>query len=303
MTGISRRETLAGAGLVLLAGCGGGDSAGSATSVGSAPAPTPTPTPTPPAPPPPPPPATEVGAFGTLGLNTSQVFATLGNGQRGKGSGWDFIPEPGSVTTRPGHTMRFAAPASLLFSVPGLGEGQLVPRDNSGGFLNGIRTSADFNVLGGIVTLSRAIVVERLLNYVMLGYFVSAPSANQSQSNLLVEFGYGLRTPANALPSSGTAEYRTTSEAGLSIRANYSDRTVTGTVPFYVNGPTQASELRDVAISADGTGFSGRLIPPDGSAEGTIEGFFMGPAGEELLAQTTLRSGQSITLFVGVRVP
>ena len=111
-------------------------------------------------------------------------------------------------------------------------------------------------------------------------------------------------TPPNALPASGAADYQTTSTERVStFRANYATKTITGTIPFFVNGPTLAAEFRDVTISADGTSFSGRLIPPDGSAEGTVQGRFTGPGGQEFLAQAVLKSGQSITLFSGARAP
>lgn len=303
MRSITRRETLAGAGLALLAGCGGGGTPSSLTSSVQmptpAPAPAPAPTPTPTAPPPLP----AVGSFGTLGATASQAFATLGNSQRGKGGGWDFVAEAGTLTAQTGHTIRFAAPSSLLLMVPGLGEGELVPRDNSGGQLNGERTGALFNVLGGILSLSRPIVAGRLQQYVMQGYFASAPFANSTQSNLMLEFLYGIPTPPNAVPASGTADYQTIYTEKATFRADYGAKSITGTIPFYVNGPTLASEFRDVTISADGTRFSGRLIPPDGSAEGTIQGIFLGPIGQEFLAQAVLKSGQRITLFSGTRAP
>ncbi|MEO6154068.1 MAG: hypothetical protein ABIT09_03775 [Croceibacterium sp.] len=243
-----------------------------------------------------------MGSFGTLGATTSQAFATIGNSQRGRGGGWDFVPEAGTLTTQPGHAIRFAVPSSLLLMVPGLGEGELVPRDNSGGSFNGERAGANFNVLGGILGLSRPVVGERLQQYVMQGYFTSAPNANSTQTNLLLEFGYGLPTPFNALPVSGAADYQMTfNEKGFTFRADYGAKSITGTIPFYVNGPTAVSEFRDVRISADGTNFSGRLIPPDGSEEGTVQGLFMGPTGQEFLAQAVLKSGQRITLFSGAR--
>lgn len=302
MIRMTRRETLAGAGLILLAGCGGGGSTSPPISLGQAPAPSPTPTPT--ATPTPPPPLPAVGSFGTLGATTSQTFATLGSSQRGKGSGWDFILEEGSLTSQPGHTIRFAAPSSLLLMVPAIGEGELVPRDNSGSLVNGERAVAYFNVLGGILTLSRPIVAEQLQKYVMQGYFASAPNANSTETDLILEFAYGIPTPPNVLPTSGAADYQLTfNDNRFTFRADYGARTVTGGIPFFVNGPSQITELRDVTISADGTRFSGRLIPPDGSAEGTLQGLFMGPRGEEFLAQAVLKSGQSIVLFSGTRTP
>ena len=296
MRRITRRETLAGAGLALLAGCGGGGGSSSPPiSLGQAPAPAPTPTPIPTPPPPPP----NVGSFGSLSATTSLAYATLGHSQRGMGDGWDFVPEVGTLTTQPGHAIRFAAPSSLLLMVPGLGEGELAPRDNSGSFLNGERASASFNVLGGILTLARPVVVERLQQYVMRGYFTSAPVSGKY---LILEFEYGLPTPPNALRTLG-ADYQMNTEKGFTLRADYGAKTVTGTIPFFVNGPSLASQFRDVTISNDGTSFSGRLIPPDGSAEGTVQGLFVGPTGEEFLAQAVLKSGQSIALFSGARAP
>ncbi|MES2698571.1 MAG: hypothetical protein V4647_03035 [Pseudomonadota bacterium] len=243
-----------------------------------------------------------MGSFGTLDATASQVFATLGNSQLGKGSGWDFVADAGTLKVQPGHAIRLAAPSSLLLMVPGLGEGAFVSRNNSGSFFNGERTAAIFDVLGGIITLSKPILVGRLQQYVMQAYFVGSPDANSNVSNIILQFGYGIAAPPNALPSSGQAEYQSTfSEKEFAFRADFGAKVISGTMPFYVNGPTQSSELRDVTISADGTSFSGRLIPPDGSAEGTVQGLFMGPNGEEFLAQTVLKSGQSVTLFSGIR--
>lgn len=289
MRRITRRETLAGVGLVLLAGCGGGGTQNPPTGSGQAPTPSPTPMP-------------NVGSFGTLGATASQVFATLGYSQLGKGSGWDFVADSGTFNVQPGHAIRLAAPSTLLLMVPGLGEGALVSRSNSGAFFNGERSSAIFDVLGGILDLGKPIVVGRLQQYVMQAYFVSAPEAYPNASNLILQFGYGIAAPPNALPSSGQAEYQSTfSETAFAFRADFGAKIISGTLPFYVNGPTQSSELRDVRISADGTSFSGRLIPPDGSAEGSIQGLFMGPNGEEFLAQAVLQSGQYVTLFSGNR--
>lgn len=301
MRRITRRETLAGVGLVLLAGCGGGGTQNPPTGSGQAPTPSPTPTPTP-SPTPSPTPLPNVGSFGTLGATASQVFATLGHSQLGKGSGWDFVADSSTFNVQPGHAIRLAAPSSLLLMVPGLGEGALVTRNNSGSFFNGERIEAYFDVLGGFLFLSKPIVEGRLQQYVMQAYFVSSPEAYPNASNLILQFGYGIAAPPNALPSSGQAEYQSTfSETEFAFRADFGAKVISGTMPFFVNGPTQSSELRDVTISADGTGFSGRLIPPDGSAEGTIQGLFMGPNGEEFLAQTILKSGQSVTLFSGIR--
>ncbi|QGN54962.1 hypothetical protein [Novosphingobium sp. Gsoil 351] len=237
-----------------------------------------------------------------MSATTSQAFSTLGNLQAGKGSGWDFVYEAGTLATHPGHAIRFAAPSSLLLMVPGLGEGELVPRNNSGAIVNGQRAEAYFNVLGGILDLSRPMVGERLQQYVMQGYFASSPNANSTESNLMLAFGYGIPTPPNALPTSGAADYQMVfTEKGFTFRADYGAKIITGTIPYYVNGPTLASELRDVTISADGASFSGRLIPPDGSGEGLLQGLFMGPTGEEFLAQAILKSGQSATLFSGTR--
>ncbi len=298
MVHLTRRDALAGAGMVLLAGCGGGDSsAPPPTSSGPTPAPTPTPTPTPTPPP-------DLGSFGTLGALTSQTFATLGYSERGRGSGWDFIPESGSLTSQPGHGMRFEAPSRLLLNVPTVGEGELVPRDNRGGFIGGERIDGTFNVLGGICQLVRHFVADSLQKYVMQGYFVSAPEANQSQANLMLTFAYGIATAPGALPTTGAGDYATSySEKGLAFRADYSARLVTGTIPYYGNGPALTSLLKDVSISADGASFSGRLLPPDGSPEGTIQGLFMGPAGEEFIALTVLKSGQAISIFSGTRLP
>jgi hypothetical protein len=151
--------------------------------------------------------------------------------------------------------------------------------------------------------MSRPFVADRPQQYVMHAYFASAPEADQGQTNLLLSFAYGIATQPNALPTSGVADYATTySESGLVFRADYAAKAITGTLPFYTNGPTLTSLLKDVTISADGTSFSGRVVPPDGSAEGTIQGLFMGPTGEEFAAMTVLKKG-GISIFSGVRTP
>jgi hypothetical protein len=135
----------------------------------------------------------------------------------------------------------------------------------------------------------------------MQGYFTSAPTANSNQTNLFLEFQYGLAAPPTAA-ASGIADYQMNfTGKEFTFRADYGAKIITGAVPFYTNGPTQISQFRDVTISADGTGFGGRLIPPNGSAEGTVQGLFMGPSGEEFLAQAVLPGGPSIMLFSGAR--
>jgi hypothetical protein len=296
MTRITRRETLVGVGLIVLAGCGGGDSSGAPAVVSPPPTPTPTPTPTPA-----PTPTPGIGSFGTLGVTTSQPFATLGYMQIGKGSGWDFVAQTDTLDTQPGHSIRFDAPSTLLLMVPGVGEGGLVPREGSGSFFNGERSGADFNAMGGILSLSRPIVAGRLQQYLMQAYFVASPYAGSNESNIILQFEYGIAVPPNALPTSGQADYQGSYSEKFAFRADFGAKTISGTIPFYVNGPTQAAQLRDVTISADGVRFTGRIIPPDGSSDGTINGLFMGPTGQEFLAQVVLKSGQTVLLFSGTR--
>ncbi|WP_188644608.1 hypothetical protein [Tsuneonella deserti] len=199
--------------------------------------------------------------------------------------------------------MRFEAPNRLFLKLPTLGEGKLVPRTVGGSF-RGELVDVTFDVLGGICQLVRPIVAEKLQQYVMQGYFVSAPEANQSQSTLLLTFAYGIPTPPSALPASGAADYAMSyNDKGFAFHADYATKAITGTIPFFVNGPTLSSQLKEVVISADGASFSGRLLPPDGSPEGTIQGMFMGPSGEEFIALTVLKSGQTISIFSGTRQP
>ena len=157
MDTISRRSTLAALGIVMLGGCGGDDSGPSASA------------PIAPPPPPPPPP------LGTLGLTSALTIPALGYTARAAAGGWDYVPDPATYDFTDGKiAMRFAPPDRLFVTAANYPEAALgPPRSPSSSYFQGELVGTYYTVTGGDLFLSRPVVNEKILSYVIRGYLAS----------------------------------------------------------------------------------------------------------------------------------
>ncbi len=297
MENISRRNALAGLGVVMLSGCGGGSDGSPTSSAPSAPPPPPPPPPTPPPPPPPPP----VGSFGTLGVTGALTYATVGHSYRGVGSGWDFILEAGSYSADPGEVIRYSPAEGLVLAVRDIGEGPMVADDRFGNIDDaGNRTSARFTVIGGEIWLYPAYVEATKLQYTGLANFASRPYDDQYKPFTMISFAYGIGVSPGAAPSTGAREYVVPRSTEGKLRVDFAAKTVTGVIRGY--GDRDFDWLLDkVALSDDRTQFMGNLVNPATNAVGSIEGHLNGPTGEEMMLQVRFDQDSSLSLIFGVR--
>ncbi len=298
MKKISRRKTLAGLGIVFLAGCGGGDTGRGGSPTTSA---SPPPPPAPPPPPPPPLPPPPIGSFGTLGATSAVAYATLGYSMRGRNAGWDFIAEQGSYSMNPGQTLRYTASEGLVFAVPNFGEGALVPIEGTGGVNEaGQRTSAGFKVLGGEISLYSLSLEKTVLKYVMSAYFTSEPYGGQDKLYTIVNFAYGIGTQPGAAPSGGKSDYLIGSSLEPKLQVDFAAKTVTGVLRDYRN-PRVDWNLDQVTLSDDRTRFKGNLVDPNTQIVRTIDGYLLGPTGEEMMLRYLFDNESSVFLRFGLR--
>lgn len=283
MEELSRRSTLAALGIVMLGGCGGGDGGSSASAPTSPPLPPPPP---PPAPPPPPPPPT----VGTLGLTEPLTMPAIGFSVRAAGTGWEFAPDVSSYNFGPGTiSMRFAPQSNLYLSVAGSAESAVTTLSSSSpNYYQGEVVGLNYTALGGDLWLHRPVMSEKILRYAIRGY-LTAKVGSGTFPYLVAEFAYGIATAASALPTSGTRTYRMEFEIFDRLTVDFAARTVTAAIQLrnkdYKDVP---AAFRDVLLLPDGSGFSGKVAAIDGSIEGTIEGKFFGPTGEELAIRTAI---------------
>lgn len=204
---------------------------------------------------------------------------------RGTGTGWDFVPSAAGYNLRPAIKMRIEPPTRRFLTLPDLGEGELVPAaDLYDSMAEGQRVRARFSVFGSIVDLYRPIIVHSVLQYVMQAYFVSDSDNSRPDPYLLAEFMYGSPTPAGALPTSGTGTYRTSSSDTDRVLADFAARTLSGTIQVYGGPEGTRGELREVVVAPDGIRFAGKIVLND-SRQGTIEGYFLGPNADEIMAR------------------
>lgn len=224
-----------------------------------------------------------MGSFGTLGVTTSQVFATIGYAFRGKYDGWDLISDADSFTTDNTHAIRFAAPSQLLFSVPGVGEAVAEPNDGSGSTVNGQRISAQFGVLGGYLNVGVIRAGNADYKYTLQAEWYGPEEKGTPFPFPIVTLLYGIATPAGSLPTSGSASFAPQYGVSSGISVDFATKAVTAKITRTVNDLAYTYEVLDGKLSADGTQFSGRLVAPGAPTEGKVEGIFAGPIGEELM--------------------
>ena len=159
----------------------------------------------------------------------------------------------------------------------------MVPDEAAGGsVVDGERASAAFKALGGVLWVYRVYRgPNQPFDHVLEAYFTSAPDTARPDPYLMATFAYGTPTAMNALPVAGMFSYTAYALSERTLTVDFGARTVAGSLDFGNNG-VRTYELTDVVLSADRTRFSGRLVPPDGSHEGQIDGLFMGPTGAEV---------------------
>ena len=132
--------------------------------------------------------------------------------------------------------------------------------------------------------------------------WADVPFEQQYSVHTLLQLAYGLATSSGALPTIGKVNY-TMSRAGQPLMTvDFAAGTITGSITDYriVGGVEWA--FTDVTISADGKSFEGKLTKAGASvAEGLVEGFFVGPAGEEIIARSRFESIETLSNFFGKR--
>jgi hypothetical protein len=225
--------------------------------------------------------------FGALGQTSSQQFAVLGFAYRGQDAGFGYRPDPTSVEPDVAVALRFLAPSQLLLTIPGLGEGALLPSGASGADFQGRLNYLGYLALGGNshLTLPLAKGATTYLTSTGFGSWVSPPeNSPQSYPFRLIEFVYGVPTRPDDVPASGSATYES-SDANIGpIVVDFAARRVTGTIAA---GGTEsrAYSIRDVVFTPDGTGFQARLTTGDPTLEGSIDVRFTGTAAIELMGR------------------
>lgn len=163
---------------------------------------------------------------------------------------------------------------------------------------------------------------DELYNWTRSGVWVMLPNAGVSRSSPFVT---GYETALSSIPASGSATYNGATEGLVyyvsnnqpisgalsgkaTFTANFGERTVTGAMTeMKIDTQGSVRAWNDVAFNAniltDRNGFSGTTSVsnapggagtlPSGTAPGTIEGRFYGPAAQEAGAVWTLHSGNT----------
>lgn len=277
-------------------GCGGETGGGGTpqpTGGGATPTPGPTPTPAP----------APVGVrdFGSLGQTTPQTFASYGFSYRATDNGFGYDLVEGSVDPTFTPSLRLAAQGQLFLTVSGFGEGWLRPDGSSGTSpVIGI-TEFGYYAPGGRAYIS---VIFKTLPNTVLANSASASwvsdydSATPSAPYLISPFVYGVPTPPAAIPASGIATYAapniSTGERSIDLTLDFSARTVTGSVVLASPTGPVSFMLQGVTFTGDGSQFSGNLVVPGNAIQGTFEGRFTGPSGEELIGRYTVPRGGGV---------
>ncbi len=282
----SKRIAWFGAAALALAcsGCGGSGSGSPPPSGGGA-TPTPSPAPTP---------APNPGgssSFGSLGQTNSLTFASLGFSYRATDGGFGYNLVEGSTDPTFTPSLRLAAPDQLFLTVPGIDEGALRPDGSSGISQQVGLFSQGYFAPGGHVSINLVLKTNNsVLAYSAYAFWISNNSnAGPGEPYLISPFVYGVPTSPSALPASGIATYAvlmsSTGSRNNNLTVDFSSRTVTGSVAMETpTGPLTFS-LQGVTFTGDGSQFSGTLVTPDRALQGTFEGRFTGPTGEELIGR------------------
>ncbi len=288
--GIVARGACIGLALSLVAACGGADSAPIAGGGGSGGGPTSTPTPTP----------TSGVSFANspfgLGQTTPQQFAVLGSNVAARDTDWGLSPDPSRLDTAFPFGIRVVTPDDFRLSIGSLGEGTMTLNGASGIDQNGKITLLGFNALGGIGTLVILLDADGApLKSVASGYWSKMVRPADPYPYDSVVFLYGIPTPAEALPQTGGADYRSI-QSGLVLHVDFETRAVTGTAAGE-NGTTYA--LRNVLLSADRTTYTGEVVSADGNVAGVIDGRFAGTGAAEMMVRInyTVPEGHAAALI------
>jgi hypothetical protein len=263
---------------LLLASCGGGDS-GNSGAAPNASGPTPTPSPT---------------ATGGLpknlsqtpflfGQSTAQQFAVFGFMVAAQGGAWEDVPDPASLNDTIDLGVRMPAANSLALRIGSYGEGTIILNGGGGYSQNGV-TQIGFNVLDGSGSLTVAYGPgDKPLASVAIGFWERV-ARNSGEFPLdQVSFVYGLPTAANQVPTAGIREYSSAQDApGITI--DFASRSVTGSFKL----AEKIYAVTDCTLPSGQTGFSCRLVPVDGSAEGRLDVQLAGTGAREMLGRAVV---------------
>lgn len=256
----------------LTTGCGGEDSAlPSPVSLSGSPIPTPSPSPT----------TTPSATFNTVAFALAQSagfnYAVLGYRVAAKAGPMENIPDPATIDATIPISLAYSGSGQFRLSIGGVGEGPLAPSGGGGiASADGRTTQFSFNALGGGGSIGEALdFAARPMTATAWGYL----SITARQSLYYADdypFIYGVPTASTAVPATGVAEFQSCCETTSSaIRVDYA----TGRMTATRLGDDTA--FIDVALGTDRSTFSGKFMSRDG--EGTLDGRFTGPDGQELM--------------------
>lgn len=215
----------------------------------------------------------------TLRQTQPTPFLVLGYGFRATGGPFDDIADPASLDGSLALGVRLVTVADLRLSLGGLGEGALVP-NGGGGVSGGNIVALSFNALGGSGSLSLLYGPQAipLTSTAFLSF--SRVARGQSDPYPLdnVALVYGVAAPAAAIPGAGIVRYAG-QQAGDGVDVDFATGRVTGRLQ--IEGGMV--DIIDAALTAERTGFTGRVMGGGGQIDTTIEARFTGPAAGEIM--------------------
>jgi hypothetical protein len=304
---ISAAALAAGLALSACSGGGGGGGIGSpggsapGTGSGNTPAPTPAPTPTP------------TPNTSLLALNSSETFTADG------ATGTASFPANGTAITSAAATasisIAYDATARSYTITSGTRSQTFRPSDADASV--SAAPLAIYKRVSGTVTDTLTLTAAGTsgtytYQYVGAGYWQRTDQRSDATSGTIDAFTYGIRTPASAMPRTGSAVYLVDL---MGVEANPGSLTsitasgrltadfAAGGVTFGGFGKTAGSPTNNFSFNGNATltsgtsGFTGTMTGGTFPATGTVSGNFFGPAADEVgatFALTNASVGRSV---------
>lgn len=139
------------------------------------------------------------------------------------------------------------------------------------------------------------------LSYTAIGSWAGAWD-DKTDSEFVAGFIYGAPTAAAAMPKAGLSDYVVAYSPESKLKVDFVAGTVSGQIGEQGAGGNGALLLQGVSITADGNRFTGSITDAAGKVLGEIEGYFTGPAAEEMMARLTVGTQITDTQVLPVRV-